>query len=158
ELIVRHYAYEGHAFQIYGTTASDISFENVVIYGCPGMGYFIQSPRGFRLSHCTIMQKPGTQRPVSVTADGVHLSFTLGDILIEDCDFSGQGDDALNIHANYFVVAQIVDSRTAVLTLRAPVPHLISSGSLLKFVKPNNLAESARLHVSQVSYDGSGGS
>ena len=156
EVVVRHYTYGGNAFSIPTYLTSDVSFENITIYGAPGMGFYIAGQRGFRLSNCSIMQKPGTQRPVSTAADGSHFTNTAGDILVEDCDFSGQGDDSLNIASLWVPVTQRINSRTVILT-RQYNQWIIQQGSEIKFVRRNNLAEICRRHVTQVTYDQSSG-
>ncbi len=155
EVIVRHYVYDGQAVSIYGKTAADISCENITIYGYPGVGFSVQAQRGFRLSHCKIMQKPG--RPISAAADGSHFTNTRGDIVVEDCDFSGQGDDSLNITSLWLHVTEIVKPRTLVLS-RGPVNDLlVQQGSQLKLVKASNLAEVVRVNVTGVSYNSTSG-
>ena len=103
------------------------------------------------------MPRPGTNHPVAAEASGAAFGNTRGDILIEDCDFSGLGDDALVIFANWLKVTQKIDARTVVLT--GPYSHsgLIRSSAVLRFVKPDTLAEYARLNVTQASFDQSTG-
>ena len=95
------------------------------------------------------MIKPGAQRLISAIADGAHFARTLGDIIVEDCDFSGQGDDSLNIHGNYVTITSKTTARTVILN--AASFHIFRSGDELKFVKPENLTEYARYKVTQVS-------
>jgi hypothetical protein len=152
EVIVRHYTYEGAAVGV-GLNVSDVAFEDITIYGSPGIGFGLYGLRGFRLSRCRIMQRPGTNRPISTTADGCQVGNTFGDILIEDCDFSGQGDDSVNIYANWLQVTEKINARTVVLTQQ--LSNLIRPGAVLRFVKPNTLAEYARLNVIEVMFDAS---
>ncbi len=151
EVIVRHYVYEAQAVSIYGKTAADIACENITIYGFPGVGFSVQGQRGFRLSGCKIMQKAG--RPISAAADGSHFVNTHGDILVEDCDFSGQGDDSLNITSLWLHVTQVVNSKTLVLSRGPYNDLLVQQGSQLKLAKASNLSELARLNVTAVSYN-----
>ena len=156
EVVVSHYSVFGGAANI-AHDVSDVSFENIIVYGAPG-GIITTGQRGFRLSNCKIMQKPGAQRPISVGTDAVHVLSTSGDILIEDCDISGQTDDGLNITSLWVTVTKKLDSRTVVLTrTRKDNPSAVQAGAQLKFVKPNNLSEYARLRVLQVSYDNATG-
>jgi uncharacterized protein (TIGR03437 family) len=149
EVIVRHYTYGYEAFNV-NQGNSDITLENITVYSCPGMGFgFFSAERGFRLSGCRIMQKPGAQRLISATADGAHFSRTLGDIIVEDCDFSGQGDDSLNINGLYLPITSKVNARTVILN--AASFHIIRPGDELKFVKSGNLAEYARYKATQIS-------
>ncbi len=156
EVVVSHYSVFGGAANV-AHDVSDVSFENIIVYGAPG-GIITTGQRGFRLSNCKIMQKPGAQRPISVGTDAVHVLSTSGDILIEDCDISGQTDDGLNITNLWVTVTEKLDSRTVVLTrTRKDNPSAVQAGAQLKFVKPNNLSEYTRLRVLQVSYDNATG-
>src|SRR5262245_53437928 len=142
EVLIRHYVYGSDAFNV-NQGSADVTLENITVYSCPGMGFgFFSAERGFRLSGCRIMQKPGGRRLISATADGAHFARTLGDIIVEDCDISGQGDDSLNIHGNYLPITSKVNART--ITLNAASFHIIRPGDELKFVKSGNLAEYAR--------------
>jgi hypothetical protein len=156
EVVVSHYSVFGGTANV-AHDVSDISFENIIVYGAPG-GIILTGQRGFRLSNCKIMQKPGAQRPISVGTDAVHVLNTSGDILIEDCDISAQTDDGLNITGLWVTVTEKADSRTVILTrTRKDNPWAIQAGAQLKFVKPNNLSEYTRLKVLQVSYDNATG-
>ncbi len=154
-MVVGHFDYEGNAFGT-GTQISDLTLEDITVYGSPGMGFFFAGTRGFRLSHCRIMQRPGTNRPVSTTGNGSMFLDTLGDILIEDCDFSGQADDAVDLTSPWFRVMQKANARTVVLTKQIPnivVFYAIRTGSVLKAVKPDSLAEYARINVTKVTFE-----
>lgn len=51
-----------------------------------------------------IKVRPGSQRYISVDGDGVHIIRSTGYIVVQNCDFSGMGDDSVNIHdCNYFI-------------------------------------------------------
>jgi hypothetical protein len=156
ELVLVYYANQGHALAVFNSypeisPTSDISLENITVYGAPGAGFRIAGGRGFHLSNCKIMPRPGAHRLISISADGAHFANTLGDILIEDCDFSGQADDSVNINAAWLRVTQQINARTVVLT--HPFFDLISPGAVLRFVKPDSLAEYARRNVTQVTFD-----
>ncbi len=111
--------------------------------------------QGFPLVPRPHHAKAGTNRPISTAADGAHFANTVGDILIEDCDFSGQGDDSVNIAASWLPVTQKINARTVVLTRQ--ISDIIRPSAVLRFVKPDSLAEYARLNVTQVTYDPSTG-
>jgi len=99
-VVIRHYVYNGHAFDFGGAGNSDLNFEDITVFGCPGhafVGYGCD--RGFRIARTKIVRKPGTSRLVTATADGAHFGANHGDILIEDCEFTLQGDDSVNIHS-----------------------------------------------------------
>lgn len=106
--LVRHYKYEAEGFIINDTT--HISFEQITFYSVPGFAYgFDGDCHHLRLKGCRIMLKPGTNRRVTATADGFHIRQSQGYIVVEDCDFSFMGDDAINIHDNNGVSLERLD-------------------------------------------------
>ena len=154
EVIVRHYTYGGNAFVAYGNTTADIGIENVTIYGAPGMGFYFSADRGFRLSGDRIVQRAGT--PLSTATDGCHFTNNRGDILVENCDFSGQGDDSVNLASLWIPITHVDSARTFVAT-RQYDDLLVRQGSQLKIVRANDLSELGRVSVTQVSYDPASG-
>jgi hypothetical protein len=144
EVIVRHYIYESAAF--YQTlTATDITYEDLTIYGSPGMAFIAwASDRGLRIARCRIARRPLADRFVSAGSDGIHIAGTRGDIIIEDNDFSGQGDDSLNIHGLWLPVTAISGNTVA---MRRAAHGLVQVGDIIRFVRPTDLAERWRATV-----------
>ena len=113
EVLLRHYIYDAHAFDFMKNNNSNLHFEGITIYQCPGMGFIgAGCDSGFRIAGCTIKRREGTNKLISTTADGIHIKDTIGNIIIEDCDFSHMGDDALNIHGTLMKVEEKQDNRT----------------------------------------------
>lgn len=97
--MVRHTIYDASA--VFMRDNRHLTLENITIYGSPGNAVVTTGRQRFwRLSKCRLMKRPGTSRCVSGTADGHHITNSLGYFIMEDCDFSFQGDDALNVHDN----------------------------------------------------------
>ena len=144
EVIVRHYIYENAAF--YQTlTATDITYEDLTIYGSPGMAFIAwASDRGLRIARCRIERRPLADRLVSAGSDGIHIVGTRGDIIIENNDFSGQGDDSLNVHGLWLPVTSV--SGNTVMMRRA-AHGLVQVGDVIRFVRPGDLAERWRATV-----------
>lgn len=154
EVVVRHYVYEAHGFNFGHPGNSDLTFENITIYAVPGhawVGY--GCGRGFRLTNCKIMLRPGAKRLVSATADGAHFGNMTGDIIIENCDFSHQGDDSVNIHGAWSRVEATPDKRTLELSSRWFWAVSFGKGDELKLCKSGNLAEYSRVRVEDCQYD-----
>ena len=143
EVVVRHYLYEAIGFDFYGAGNSDLAFEDITLYRCPGhawAGYGCD--RGFRLSRCRIMRRPGTRSPITGCADGAHFGAIRGDILIEDCDFSVQGDDSVNIHGAWLrIEGRPSNGRELRLSSRWMRPEFVEPGAELHFHRQANLAE-----------------
>ena len=107
EVLVRHYVYEGHAIVV-NAGASDIAFEDITIYSAPGMGWVVSTAER-RIPFHALPDRTTRERPLAAHFDrgrGIHIYNTLGDIIIEDNDFSGHGDDSVNIYTLYLRVVQ----------------------------------------------------
>ncbi len=144
EVIVRHHIYENAAF--YQTlTATDITYEDLTIYGSPGMAFIAwASDRGLRIARCRIARRPLADRFVSAGSDGIHIVGTRGDIIIENNDFSGQGDDSLNIHGLWLPVTGVSGNT---VTMHRAAHGLVQVGDVIRFVRPGDLAERWRATV-----------
>ena len=74
------------------------------------MGFVVSTAeRGFRFTRCRIERRASDPlRLISTASDRIHIDNTLGDIIIEDNDFSGHGDDSVNICPLYLRVVQLL--------------------------------------------------
>ena len=107
----RHFEYDGVAVR--GTRCSHVTLEDLMLYGCPGHGFLFNGDvHHLRFNRCVIRPRPGTLRSISVSVDCLHVGNSLGDILIEHCDFQGAGDDCVNLHDNSSMGAKRVDDHT----------------------------------------------
>jgi hypothetical protein len=148
EVLLRHYIYDAHAFDFMKNNNSNLHFEGITIYQCPGMGFIgAGCDSGFRIAGCTIKRREGTNKLISTTADGIHIKDTIGNIIIEDCDFSHMGDDALNIHGTLMKVEEKQDSRTLKLSAKGFYGVVIDEGDEIALYRKENLEEYARLTV-----------
>ncbi|RMD78462.1 MAG: hypothetical protein D6820_09905, partial [Lentisphaerae bacterium] len=94
---VRTYVYEYHAISF--KDVSHVLLDSINIYSAAGMGFVVSGDsHHMAWKKCRIEPRPGTRRPISITADGIHVSDSNGYLSIENCVFDGQGDDAINIH------------------------------------------------------------
>lgn len=147
---VRHYVYDTEGFINFdGKGNCDLSFEDITVYQCPGhtfVGYGCD--RGFRISHCRIERRPGSKNLVSATADGAHFGATVGDIIIEHCDFSHMGDDSVNIHGTWLSVVEQPGARTLRLTSRWFNYSLrLEADDEIKLCRKENLLEFWRARI-----------
>ncbi len=98
--ILRHYVYDGTVFNI-RDYSENITFDNVSIYGSPGMAYICEGNSShFQIINSFIGVNPEykTSRCVSLTADAIHIVNTDGCFNVSGCDISSMGDDAVNVH------------------------------------------------------------
>jgi hypothetical protein len=94
---IRHLYYDMSGFKI--LDSSDLTFDAVDIYSIPGMGWFFEGAmHNFQVSNCKICRAPGSRNPLTTAADGLHVDQFVDNLNVENCDFTGSGDDAMNIH------------------------------------------------------------
>jgi hypothetical protein len=94
------------AFSI--TNSSSLSFHNINIYHCGGMGIVAQNSKDLVLDSVRVTPSPGSGRTISITADATHFINCSGKITIQNCLFENQTDDASNIHGIYSKVTRVI--------------------------------------------------
>jgi hypothetical protein len=133
-VILRHQVYSFNAFNFYGTRG--VAVVDVSLFCVGGMGVFTDSAHGIAIAGLSIRKLPG--RPMSITADGVHFSNTLGGgVSITDSLFEGQGDDGINIPTIFQEIVWVgADGRSFRVQGRgqAPAaPPLAGAGATVNF-------------------------
>lgn len=132
----RHFEYDGAAVR--ASRSSHITLERLTLYGCPGHGFFSSGfVHHLHFDHCRILPRPGTARSVSVSVDCLHVGNSQGYLLIEDCDFSGAGDDCINLHDNSSMGIRRLDDHR-LLALRVTEDSLqFEPGSQIELRRPD---------------------
>ena len=98
--ILRHYVYDT-SFAVINNESRNITFDGVKIYGYPGSGFVVNEKSShFQIINTYIGADPEKKNihHTSLGADAIHIVNTDGCFNIAECDISGQGDDALNVH------------------------------------------------------------
>ncbi len=80
---------------------SDVQLTDLSIYCAGGMGFVAQNSFDVTLKRVIVDVRPGSERLISASDDGVHFANCGGKITITDCRFAHQWDDAINIHGVY---------------------------------------------------------
>ncbi len=92
----------------------DIAFRDCDFYAFPGMGIVSQFTENLTFSRVRAAPEQGTIRTCPAWADVFHVSNCKGQVLVEDCLFSGSQDDPINCHGTYLrVMAKPVDNALA---------------------------------------------
>ncbi|HEX2949773.1 MAG TPA: right-handed parallel beta-helix repeat-containing protein [Armatimonadota bacterium] len=123
--LLRQQVYGGNAFDV--SRSSNVTFENMMFYSTPGFAFHAGDCHDIRLKNLSVRIRPGTGRIMSITSDATHFSCCNGTIQIENCDFEGMGDDAINIHGVYLRVTQKVNERTVIATGNGRAPGKVPS-------------------------------
>jgi len=156
--VLRHEVYGPGAFS--ANACRDMRFEGITVHTCPGMAFTASGTENVTLDRCAVQPRPGTRRLISATADGSHFSGCTGDLVITNCVFDGQGDDAVNMKSGLFLtVTEMVDGQTVLArhNLGFPCPpapgdamELMPQETLLPFgsvpVRSAELLEDRRTH------------
>lgn len=153
-VLLRYYVYNGHAFDFGGAGNADLNFEDITVHAAPGhvfVGYGCD--RGFRIARARIVRKPGTDRLITATADGAHFGSNFGGIIIEDCEFTLQGDDSVNIHSVWSRLDAAPDPRTLTLTSRWFWAVRFDPGDEIRLARRGNLEEYAAATVAAAQRD-----
>lgn len=154
---VRHAIYDAYGCFVTGDS-NDVAFENIEVRQTPGIGFMVaMAGRGFRFRDVRLALT--TRRQLLTTmADVVHLNSTKGDILIERCDFSYNGDDGVAISTLVTRVKRIEGDR---VWLKYPladeygvVPPLYGKGDTLGFLDEGTRRLLGRAVVEDVVQDG----
>ena len=101
---------------IFGNRSKNILLENITLYATGSMGIICQVCENVTLRQVRAIPNKEKGRFLSVNADATHFVNCLGDIIYEDCVFTGMMDDASNVHGIYYKIHKIEDRHEMVLT------------------------------------------
>lgn len=88
------------------TDTNGFKATNVNVHHAGGMGLIVENSADITLDHFNITPSKG--RMMSTTADATHFVGCRGKIIIQDCVFNNQLDDAVNIHGTYQRVVELL--------------------------------------------------
>ncbi len=131
--LLRHFTYRSSVFRI-GNGAQNVTLQNVCIYSAYGMGVIAEGGAHHMLfSGMTIGLRPGTEKKyrISTTADAFHFADSGGYFIIENCDVSFMGDDALNTHNNMGILNSVNEKTITLSCFNGQVGY--SEGTVLRF-------------------------
>ena len=107
-VIVRHQVYGYDAFVFNG--CENVRLEDITVHAVPGMAVIGLQSRDITIQRIKVIPAAGGW--MSATADAMHFGGCRGLITVEDSEFAGMGDDAINIHGMYGVVTRRIDDHT----------------------------------------------
>jgi hypothetical protein len=142
-IVLRHQVYN---YNFLSASHSDfIQVTDVVLFSTPGMAVLTTNCTGVTLNHLQILKAQG--RPMSITADGVHLSNSRGgEVLIQNCIFEGQGDDGINVPTLYKDIESISSDRKTLILGKngvTGVSGVLWNGAVVNFFSRRTLNPNA---------------
>ena len=136
-----------------------VTLEDVTLHASPGLAIcarYVTGQTTLRRVRITPGPKPAgatEERLLATNADGANFAYCRKGPLIEECDFSFMGDDAVNVHGLYLPVVR-VDSPTELRIVR-PGGHsdavaVIQPGDTLRVMEAETFAVVGRVKVVSV--------
>lgn len=126
-VVLRYQVYAPPA--IIAANSRNITLSDIAIASHAGMGVFACNCENIHAEKIAIAPDSESEM-ISTTADGIHLANCRGKIRIENSVFDKCGDDCINIHQNYWVVAEITGANSMKLRLGKKL------GGLVKVFQP----------------------
>lgn len=108
QVTVRHQVYGYNAF--FFSNCGNVLVEDVTVHAVPGMAVIGWECRDISIRRVKVAPVEGGW--MSSTADAMHFNACRGRISVEDSEFAGMGDDAINIHAMYGLATARIDEHT----------------------------------------------
>ena len=152
-VVLRHQTYSFDAFQV--TDSALVTWTAVSIYATGGMGILTESSTDIVMDGLRI-ERLGS-RPMSITADGIHISNPRrGSVILRNSLFDGQGDDGVNVPTIYQEILSMPDAYTlrvgrAGVVSTSPV---VRAGSTISFWNRSSLMPLWTGAVNAVGADG----
>lgn len=97
--------YENHG--IYFFQCENVYLENVNVHVSGGMGFRVDEGKNVYLNRVNYMNRDGSKRIMTCTADIVHTASLEGDLVITNSILEASHDDALNIKTFYTKVTSV---------------------------------------------------
>ncbi|RRJ97342.1 right-handed parallel beta-helix repeat-containing protein [Opitutaceae bacterium TAV4] len=126
----------------------DCRVENVTVHSSPASALTSVANDALVLNGLRVSIRPNTTRLISTDADGVHCQQNIKGPLIENCEFEGMADDAINIYAPAVIIREI----TSPNRLRVGgYAGTIRAGDKLQILAPQTGAVKGEALVAQIT-------
>ena len=136
---------------VFAGNSQDVFFENVKIHACYGMGMLVQFCHNVNIDGCGTERIKG--RMYTANADATHFVCCSGVVKMENCEFEGQYDDALNIHGIFLrVIDKLTDRELLVKQMHYQATGLpiLERGDRVQALEPSSLIPYTENVVSDV--------
>jgi hypothetical protein len=129
DAVVARYNNQNNVIIAYGAT--DFTVQSITIYTSWLMAFFTTRIRRLNVINFHIVPRNG--RWLSTTSDCMHFVSSKEYINVIDSKCQVTGDDGLNVLASYFLVTQIINSTTIIVTTLYSTSPDIEVGAYLQF-------------------------
>ncbi|MBT62181.1 MAG: alpha-mannosidase [Puniceicoccaceae bacterium] len=122
----------------------NITLKEVTMWSLPSIGVISRFMDGDNYFSYTIERGPmpeGAEVPrlLSISADGFNYAYARKGPIVENCDFSFMGDDAVNLHGIAFYVAQVKDDMLYLIRpyIGESFTSIVNSGDVAMSIAPD---------------------
>lgn len=136
---------------IFAGDSKDLFFNNINIHACYGMGMLVQFCKNVTLDAVGTKRLNG--RLFTANADATHFVGCSGLVKVENCEFEGQYDDALNIHGVFLRVIEKLNDKELLIKLmhfQATGLPVLHKGDRVQALEPSSLIPFTENKVSRV--------
>ena len=131
-VVVSHYTYGNNGFYI--EDSKNLVLENINMYTAAGMGLVGLTSENITVNRFNVMLKPGTNRLMTTTADGMHFGACRGELNVTNCLIENTHDDAINVKAgHYFSVSNIDRNANTLRINKLNYMHRLEVGDTINF-------------------------
>lgn len=97
-----------------------VGLEGLTLRAAGGMGIIAQRCRDVRVTRCSTVPGAAGGGLYADLMDATHFANCAGTITVEDCTFTGQLDDGINIHGAYLPALRRLDAHSLLAERRHP--------------------------------------
>lgn len=137
EVVVRHQVYGFDALVF--ANCSKVLVEDVTVRAVPGMAVIGWGSRDLTIRRIKVV--PSGDGWMSATADAMHFGACRGTITVEESEFAGMGDDAINIHGMYGLATSRVNDHTLAVARARMHPYYDKKREIWDSPAPGDLLE-----------------
>ncbi|QNK59395.1 right-handed parallel beta-helix repeat-containing protein [Paenibacillus sp. PAMC21692] len=84
------------------------ALRDVTVYAGPALATIWGQNKNVEIDGLRVEVLPGSNRLLSANGDGIHNLNTRGNLIIQNCSFSGMADDAINIHVRAGTICRVL--------------------------------------------------
>ena len=145
-LVLRHN--ERYHAGIFTEKCKNISFENIIVHSCGGLGCLSQFCENMSYKNIHFIPDRNLGRFVTNGRDdGMHITCNKGKVEITDCTFLGLMDDPINVHGCCITGDELKDSKTIICHYQHEqamgFDYWAESGDEIAFIDRRNMSRVA---------------
>ncbi len=143
---------------IFTQKCSDITFSDITVYSCGGLGCLSQFCHNMTYQRVNFV--PDRTRGRLITSgrdDGMHIQSNTGTVTVTECSFMGLMDDPINVHGYYATCNEVIDNKTLRCNFRhfqaKDFEYWAEENQEISFIDRGNLSSVAKAVVNSFTLE-----